>query len=113
MILRYSKYNESIDFNDIDIDETHNRHSPLTDDEFVKFLIDHDIYDKFISNLESPNNTDEFRGGYWNSIETFCDDISTEYGRGDYIDRSFDWEYSPEGHSFWESYSDAWIDYIR
>jgi hypothetical protein len=35
------------------------------------------------------------------------------YSKYQYIDHAFNWEYSPEGHYFWENIHITWIKYLR
>ena len=95
---------EYIDFNDIDTDETI-ENSPLTDKEFVKFLKDNNIYWKFINNLYVAMRENKWGyGTYWNSIETFCQDVNVHK----YIARAFVWVKTPEGNDFWRYYNEKW-----
>ena len=99
---------EYIDFSDIDTDETcHN--SPLTDKEFVKFLKDNDIYDRFMNNLywEVKNQVYHYNK-HWYSINTLCKDLP----RSNYIGSSFSWKQSPEGYDFWLKYHNRWSDIV-
>jgi len=101
---------EYINFNDYDIDETYD--SPLTDKEFVKFLRDNFIYDKFINNLDSAIITnDHYYGRYWYSINTFCNDITSKFDleRCDYIKYAFVWSGTPEGRTFWANWHYRWF----
>ena len=80
---------EHINFDDIDIDET-NR-SLLTDKNFVKFLKDNKLYEKFMSNLIYP-------------ADIFCNTIQ----RPSYISSAFPWSSTPDGQDFWLKWAVLW-----
>ena len=95
-----------IDFSDIDIEETKQSDS-LSDKEFVDFLVNNDIYDKFINNLhmEVSASYHSFYRKDWMSIETFCDDLRWY----DYVEFAFVWVDSPEGKDFWNNVHQLWM----
>jgi len=106
--IKYLKgLNESIDFNDWEEEEFNENDSPLTDKEFVKFLKDNNIYDKFIYNCTDNKLNKFFEGTYWKSLETFCTDLD----RKKYIIYSFDWRITKEKFGFWAKISDKWKKY--
>ena len=99
-----------VDFSDIDIEETKYL---LTDEEFVKFLIENRAYDKFINNLRYEILSDSTVEFYyyskcWFSIDSFCDDIRTKYGRQSYIGYAFVWSDTEEGRDFWKKIHYLW-----
>ena len=95
---------EYIDFSDIDTEETR----LLTNKNFVTFLKDNNIYDKFINNLQQEIvHSRGYYGNEWSSIETFCDDVDV----GRYISDAFYWGSTPEGHRFWDRYDYIWYKY--
>ena len=99
---------EYIDFSDIDTDETV-EDSPLTNEEFVKFLRTNNIYRRFMDNLYKAVKEKKWGyGRYWYSIETFCDDMNARR----YIARSFIWNESPEGNDFWKYYNNEWKEQL-
>jgi len=99
------KMKKYIDFNDIDIDETE---SSLTDKEFVKFLKDNNIYDKFIYDLQQDINMRKKKGHPYIEVNNFCNE--TDYL--DYILGAFPWGNTPEGTDFWIRYNHKWVKYI-
>jgi len=101
-----NKLHESIDFNDWDDEEEFEYDSPLTDKEFVKFLYDNNVYDKFIYNCEHDTS---YNGRYWKSLKTFCKEIPIK----DYILHSFSWLNIPEDVSFWRKINKKWLDYLN
>ena len=106
-MLKHPREYKYINFDDVDIDETK---SPLTDKKFVKFLKDNNIHDKFINNLSlAITNNDELYKVFWQSIETFCDDLK----RYKYISHAFSWDLTPEGSNFWGNWNGHWRFLIR
>ena len=101
---------EYIDFDNYDIDETYD--SPLTDKEFVIFLKDNNIYDKFIDNLyRDIEKGGKYYGQLWHSVETFCDEISNiGEGRPLYIVSAFVWDKTPEKFDFWKHWHYRWFN---
>ena len=101
-----------IDFSDIDVEEIKQSDS-LSDKEFVDFLIENDIYDKFIDNLHREISNDRlsihhYYNRCWFSIDSFCDDIRIRYGRGTYVNYAFAWSNTDEGRDFWKEIYNLW-----
>ena len=95
---------EYIDFNDVDTDETDC--NPLTDKDFVMFLIDNNIYREFIYNLKQYMMKGYRR--YWSNTRTFCQEIS----RYSYVSNAFMWDKTKEGFKFWKKVNDSWRMYL-
>jgi len=93
---------ERVDFNDYDIDETE---SPLTCKNFVKFLKDNNIYDKFIYYLQQDINMRKKISYPYIEINNFCDEVNVYQ----YIKTAFLWRSTPEGYDFWNYWDDRWI----
>ena len=84
-----------VDFDNVYIDETVHEtiyDSPLTDNNFVKFLKDNNIYEKFMNNLVVPANM-------------LCNGGSQPHS---YILSAFSWEDTREGHDFWSMWNGVW-----
>ena len=101
-LLNKSK-NESIDFGDIDMDET--QRPTLTDQDFVDFLKENGIYDDFIYNMQ--NRTDGIYK-HWKDIDSFCDDV----GRRQYVRDAFYWVGTSQGHVFWSNINNKWLEWV-
>ncbi len=79
----------------------------LTNIKFVKFLKVNGAYDKFIDNLNNyDNHPMEYKD--WNSIDSFCDDISPQR----YFIVSFKWKGTPEGYNYWSNLYKKWQSLI-
>lgn len=99
-----------IDFLDIDTEEVR-----LTDNEFVKFLIENEAYDGFIFNLQKEilhGVTSLYYDICWFDINTFCHDIETMSGRKTYVNHSFYWDDAIEGVEFWKKIHFLWVDKV-
>jgi len=101
----YQNIRQYIKYEDWDDEEYED--SPLTDKEFVRFLKENGVYDKFIYNCENVISSSYFTKTY-KSLETFCTDIKKK----DYFYDSFDWENSTEGHTFWSKINGKWLNYL-
>ena len=104
-----------IDFDDIDIEETKQSDSLLTDEEFVFFLKSHNVYDYFINNLkkEKKRTYPEFFGRHWFGIDTFCADICKMVSRDNYINYAFVWGSTQQGCHSWSVISKLWKNKIK
>jgi hypothetical protein len=87
----------------LELDTTHEeptvRDEIINDDEFRKFLIQNDAYDKFLNTIEKIG-----RKGF-----------SLRYGdeRYRYISVAFTWSDSSDGDFYWRFLSDKWQKYLR
>jgi len=104
--MKHIKLFENFDFNEDDFDfEEEDENSKLTDKNFVDFLVNYKIYDKFIANYNP-------RGNQYIPIEKFCDTIKNTYGIIDYLYEAFRWDKTPEKYSFWQKYDHFWQKYV-
>ena len=95
MIVSYIKYNELINFDDFDANEDDPiEDSPLMDKDFVTFLYDNNVYNKFIKNCLSIKK---------------CNRLP----RMSYIYGAFDWYDTPEGSDFWKDIHKKWVDHVN
>jgi len=101
---------ESINFNDWEDEEINEEdNSLLTNKDFVKFLKDNGVYDKFIHNCKIAVTNSLNFVKTWKTIETFCIDI-IKYR---YIRDSFDWRKTKEGYNFWSKINEKWRGYLN
>jgi len=99
---------EYIDFDDYDIEEKDAViNSPLTDKEFVKFLKDNHIHDKFVYNYQRSIDKKKRNRYPYIEISDYCD-MTNDL---DYILSSFSWVDSHEGIGFWSGYNDKWKEF--
>ena len=89
---------ESVNFDDWDEEEFNEEDSLLTNKEFVKFLKDNNVYDKFIYNLKN-----------YISLDDYCYKIYIT----NYILDSFTWNNTKEGHNFWYDIYNKWVNYLN
>lgn len=68
---------------------------------FIKFLKDHDCYDRFWKNIEEH---------WWH--KDFESMISTTESH-EWIDDAFDWTTSPEDWEFWHDLNKKWMWFIN
>ena len=99
--MKYLKLFENIDFEDWDEIEINEEDDILTDEDFVKFLKNNNVYDNFIKNL---NNADANFKHYWKDINNFCENVVKTH----YLFNSFNWANSPEGDLFWRNLNSVW-----
>jgi hypothetical protein len=70
--------------------------------DFINFLKNENIYEKFINNL--LNNNNQWK---WN-FSKYCKDIKKQY----YLSSSFRWYKTEEGDKFWRDINDKWRNLI-
>jgi len=94
--MKYIEQFESINFEDWEEEEINEDDSPLTNEEFVKFLNDNEIYDQFIKNYTNVI-----------PIRNFCN----KKDKLDYILSAFSWSGTKEGHFFWNKINQKWLNH--
>jgi len=96
--MKYLLEYNNIDFEDWD-DEEYEYTDPLEDDKFVKFLIDNNIYDRFIYNIKNDK-------GYLSQNDEHLN-------RSQYISYTFGWGDSKEGYKFWLGINHKWRNHLK
>lgn len=97
------KYNENmINFDEFDTEE-HTSVEQLTDKDFVNFLYDERVYDKFIHNIKNSHPYEP------DIILIYCDNTP----RPLYVYNAFTWADTREGSDFWVSIHKKWKDHLN
>ena len=76
----------------------------LSDVDFITFLIDNDIYDRFVNNVLEYKLSNPEKTGIWSNVKGFFSSKS----RKKYIENGFDWNDTPEGELFWGGWNYKW-----
>jgi len=70
-------------------------------DEFKRFLIEHDAYDRFCDNLK------DYSGGCsFEEFINFC--IGNKFPRTAYLSWAFDWDNTPQSYEYWDNLRCEW-----
>jgi len=89
-------------FEDFD-EEEYSYDLELTDEDFVNFLQEHNIYEKFIENFDPYDNL------IVKSKDDYCKSVRNYFKKTDYIWAAFSFPKTNEGIAHWNKYDKIWI----
>jgi len=114
-LIKLEQRNENFDWNEDDFDDEEFEYggdSELTDKQFVNFLQDNDIYDRFIYNFNPHDSEINNLSNHYSLKELpifkFCDKVMNLYGKQDFLWAAFNFKNTPEGLVFWSKYDRMW-----
>jgi len=82
------------------------KNNKLTNETFINFLKNNDVYDRFIYNCKNDNG---FKNKHWSSLNELCNELNAE----EYFTYAFNWSNTKEGGNFWYKLSIKWEKYLR